>query len=148
MSSTLSLCYGFQQASCEECPGQNSTGPGMLPSVTTLADGMGIWDLHSYILSTAHLHLSSLCLGETQNRFTPRQQLGATKVQWLTQTTSCLSDTRLSTKQRYRLWVISKLSILSWNPVRRTCGGGIYNSAPVTTNGSDFAAPSEERAIM
>lgn len=53
-----------------------------------------------------------------------------------------------TTKQSYRHWVIPKLSLISWNPVRRTCGSGIYNPASVNSIGSDIAAPSEEWALM
>lgn len=50
---------------------------------------------------------------------------------------TCSLNVRLcqscTTKQSHRLWVIPKLSIISWNPVRRTCGSGIYNPALVTS---------------
>lgn len=55
-----------------------------------------------------------------------------------------------TTKQSYRLWVISKLSIISWNPVRRTCAGGIYNPTLVTSDGEwyHFTQWEVRRALM
>lgn len=63
-----------------------------------------------------------------------------------TDITSCLKDTRPAVQSNAADWVIPKLSIISWNPVRRTCGGGIFNPELVTRNGRDIA--SVEQAIV
>lgn len=65
----------------------------------------------------------------------------------LGQTTSHLNDSRSVAQSSATAWVIPKLSIISWNSVRATCGGGIFNPEPVTRNSGDTASKDRGRRI-